>query len=80
MENDFENYESVPPIVQKNTAVELKDYFCPFCNFKLFRGNVIEFNMVCSHCNKLVRSTMFSDLEKNQDNNQNKSQEKDSES
>ncbi len=60
MGTDIENYESVPPIIQNNTNVELTDYFCPFCNYKLFRGNVIEFNMVCSHCNKLVKSAMIS--------------------
>ena len=64
METDFENHESAPPGIQKETKVELTDYFCPFCNFKLFRGNVTEFNMVCSNCNKLVRSAMIVDPEK----------------
>jgi len=59
METDFENHESAPPVVQEKTKVELTDYFCPFCNFKLFRGNVTEFNMVCSNCNKLVRSAVI---------------------
>ncbi len=62
METDFENHEN-GPLTQKDTKVELTDYFCPFCNFKLFRGNVTEFNMVCSNCNKLVRSAMMVDPE-----------------
>lgn len=64
METDFENSENDPLVVQKKTEVELFDYFCPFCNFKLFRGNVTEFNMVCSQCNKLVRSALIVDPEK----------------
>jgi len=39
-----------------NTTPELKDYFCPFCHCKLFRGNVSEFKMVCQECNRLVDS------------------------
>lgn len=35
----------------------LTDYFCPFCDHKIFRGKVAEFNMVCPNCNKLVRSS-----------------------
>ncbi|MEH0019905.1 MAG: hypothetical protein V6Z89_09630 [Desulfobacter sp.] len=38
------------------TVSELKDYFCPFCNHKLFRGNVNEFKLVCQECNRLVDS------------------------
>jgi len=53
---DVENSESILPIITAKTTVELKDYFCPFCNHKLFRGNVTGFNMVCSQCNKLVKS------------------------
>ena len=41
---------------QKKEQPELKDYFCPYCGFKLFRGNVNEFKMVCLECNKLVNS------------------------
>ncbi len=69
MENNFEEYDHVPPIVPQRTAVELKDYFCPFCNFKLFRGNVAKFNMVCSQCNKLVRSSMTSAPDKDLETN-----------
>ncbi|WDP89789.1 MAG: hypothetical protein HUN04_08730 [Desulfobacter sp.] len=35
---------------------QLKDYYCPFCNSKLFRGKVEEFKMVCLECNRLVDS------------------------
>jgi len=63
MENDIKNYENVTPVIKDKTEVELKDYLCPFCNFKLFRGNVTEYNMVCSQCNKLVRSSMISNSE-----------------
>lgn len=31
-----------------------KDYYCPFCGMKLFRGKVATLKMVCSGCNKLV--------------------------
>ncbi len=35
---------------------ELKDYHCPFCGHKLFRGKVRDFRMVCHECNRLVDS------------------------
>ncbi len=41
---------------QENNTQKLKDYYCPFCNHKLFRGNVKEFKMVCQECNRLVDS------------------------
>jgi len=63
MGTDDEDYKNVPPIIQDKTEVKLTDYFCPFCNYKLFRGNVIEFNMVCPQCNKLVRSASISTQE-----------------
>jgi len=44
------------PIVNFKTTADLTDYYCPFCRQKLFRGKVATFNMVCSNCNKLVRS------------------------
>lgn len=44
-----------------NTQPELKDYFCPFCHAKLFRGHVNEFKMVCQECNRLVDSRQLSD-------------------
>ena len=40
---------------------ELKDYFCPFCNYKLFRGHVKEFKMVCQECNRLVDSSTLNE-------------------
>lgn len=42
--------------IQQTTKTIFKDYICPFCNSKLFRGNVNEFKMVCMECNKLVDS------------------------
>lgn len=44
-----------------NTQQELKDYFCPFCHAKLFKGHVNEFKMVCQECNRLVDSRQLSD-------------------
>ncbi|MCP3874231.1 MAG: hypothetical protein GY699_13880 [Desulfobacteraceae bacterium] len=44
------------PIINFQTTSDLTDYYCPFCNQKLFRGKVAHFNMVCSNCNQLVRS------------------------
>ena len=41
--------------------VLLKDYICPFCHSKLFRGNVNEFKMVCMECNRLVDSSSLPD-------------------
>ena len=66
METDNENNQGLTPVIHR-TNVELIDYFCPFCNYKLFKGNVIEFNMVCSQCNKLVRSAMISAKEEDYD-------------
>ena len=43
------------PIIDDKIIVGLTDYFCPFCNQKLFRGKVAEFNIVCINCNKLVK-------------------------
>lgn len=40
-----------------NTTAELKDYFCPFCHAKLFRGKVSDFKLVCQECNRLVDSS-----------------------
>ena len=42
--------------VKATETAGLTDYYCPFCGQKLFRGKVATFNMVCSNCNKLVRS------------------------
>ena len=33
-----------------------KDYFCPFCGDRLFRGKVRDYKMVCHKCNRLVDS------------------------
>ncbi len=33
-----------------------KDYFCPFCGHRLFRGKVRDFRMVCHECNQLIDS------------------------
>ncbi len=63
MKIENENNEGVPPVIVDKANVKLIDYFCPFCNSKLFRGNVLEFNIVCSQCNKLVRSAMISTKE-----------------
>ena len=52
------------PIDSAVRNVKLKDYYCPFCNYKLFRGNVNEFKLVCQECNRLVDS---STLKKNTD-------------
>jgi len=54
-EDDTQTANEQPIINFKSTA-DLTDYYCPFCNQKLFRGKVNTFNMVCSNCNKLVRS------------------------
>ncbi|HCY85176.1 MAG TPA: hypothetical protein DHV36_08585 [Desulfobacteraceae bacterium] len=49
--------DATSPENKAATAAELKDYFCPFCNHKLFRGRVKEFKLVCQECNKLVDSS-----------------------
>lgn len=56
MTSDPSDNETSPPIINLKPATGLIDYFCPFCDHKLFRGRVAEFNMLCSNCNKLVRS------------------------
>lgn len=40
----------------KHVEKEFKDYFCPFCGYRLFRGKVRYFRMVCHECNRLVDS------------------------
>ncbi|MBA3008866.1 MAG: hypothetical protein KKF12_08740 [Proteobacteria bacterium] len=57
---DLENSGGVAPFIADKIAVELIDYFCPFCNFKLFKGDVSDFNIVCSQCNKLVKHNKLS--------------------
>ncbi len=56
MASDTFNNETVTPIIDFGPTFGLTDYFCPFCNEKLFRGKVTRFSMVCSGCNKLVKS------------------------
>lgn len=56
MEKEPSENEAEQPIINFKSTDGLQDYFCPFCGHKLFRGKVSEFNMVCSNCNKLVRS------------------------
>lgn len=41
----------------KHVEKEFEDYFCPFCGYKLFRGKVRDYKMVCHQCNRLVDST-----------------------
>ena len=47
------------PIIQLTPVQGLNDYFCPFCNYKLFRGKVKQLNMVCPNCNRLVKDSDF---------------------
>jgi len=56
MAADDTQTENEQPIINFKSTADLTDYYCPFCNQKLFRGKVTTFNMVCSNCNKLVRS------------------------
>ncbi|SDT85777.1 hypothetical protein [Desulfobacula phenolica] len=57
MTEEKSDNDTQKPIIDYEATADLTDYFCPFCNHKLFRGKVTEFNMVCSNCNKLVRSS-----------------------
>jgi len=34
---------------------KLKEYRCPHCDKFLFKGNVQKLNMVCHHCQKMIR-------------------------
>ncbi|MBU1340096.1 MAG: hypothetical protein KKE44_00375 [Proteobacteria bacterium] len=61
---DKSDNETHSPIINFKAIEGLTDYFCPFCDQKLFRGKVNEFNMVCSSCNKLVRSSNIEDFKK----------------
>jgi uncharacterized Zn finger protein (UPF0148 family) len=71
MTADTSGNEIQKPIIDYEATAGLTDYFCPFCNHKLFRGKVTEFNMVCSNCNKLVRSSNIPAKDSNQeDSNQ----------
>ena len=60
----FENQDKADPDTPKKPDTDFTDYFCPYCQHKLFRGNVSVFNMVCPNCNKLVRSTDNTSSEK----------------
>jgi hypothetical protein len=58
------NSDSVGEAVRKpaekgRPRAEMKDYFCPFCNGKLFRGSVTVINMSCPHCFRYVRHSDF---------------------
>ena len=48
------------------TQKEFKDYFCPFCGHRLFRGSVRDFKMVCHQCNRLVDSKVLDNAEDNE--------------
>ena len=56
MTSEPSDHEIQNPATGVKHPTGLIDYFCPFCDRKLFRGKVNEFNMVCPNCNKLVRS------------------------
>jgi len=34
---------------------KLKEHRCPHCDKFLFKGNVQKLNMVCHHCQKMIR-------------------------
>lgn len=51
--NDFYNTNSTPPMIN---ASGLKEYHCPHCDKFLFKGNVKNLNMVCQHCQKMIKS------------------------
>jgi DNA-directed RNA polymerase subunit RPC12/RpoP len=53
--------EDKNPMEEYQPAPDLKDYFCPFCGHKLFKGKVAQLSMVCSNCNKLVRTERHAD-------------------
>jgi len=57
MTSEPSDHQLQSPVTGVKNTNGLIDYFCPFCDKKLFRGKVKEFNMVCPNCNKLVRST-----------------------
>ena len=46
--------ETIGPDNDQKLMPAHMDYFCPFCDTKLFRGRVATLKMVCSGCNKLV--------------------------
>lgn len=46
-------------VINGRGSVEMKDYFCPFCNGKLFRGKISTINMPCPHCCRYVRNADF---------------------
>jgi uncharacterized Zn finger protein (UPF0148 family) len=56
MTKDNTKTANTQPIINFKTTNGLTDYYCHFCDQKLFRGKVVSFNMVCPNCNKLVRS------------------------
>jgi hypothetical protein len=57
MKSDGESVKK--PIISGNEKSGMRDYFCPFCNGKLFRGNVAVVNMSCPHCFRYIRHSDF---------------------
>lgn len=63
MNPDIPDNNATDPIINFKETEGLTDYYCPFCEQKLFRGKVNRFNMVCSNCNKLVTNKDIADKE-----------------
>ncbi len=57
------NTKSDEVFQDKKNKNQMKDYFCPLCSEKLFKGKVANFKMVCPHCGKLVNSADISSSE-----------------
>ena len=51
MDNSNDTGPIIPPM-QDDPA--LKSYYCPHCDWFLFKGNVQKLSMVCHHCQKLI--------------------------
>ncbi len=53
--NDSNYTEPIIPPMQSNP--DLKEYYCPYCDKFLFKGNVKKLHMVCQHCQKLISAS-----------------------
>lgn len=53
MDNSNRTDPIIPPMERDPN---LKEYVCPYCGKFLFKGRVERLNMICHHCQKLIKA------------------------
>jgi len=51
--NNSNTTDPIIPAIQSDP--NLHEYCCPHCNKFLFKGNIKKLNMVCHHCQKMIK-------------------------